>query len=90
MRVPDAASCAGVLWLKDKIGRACGASTGTNIYAAVKLASEAARNGPQASIVTLICDGGERYAETCFDEGWRCAQGLNLETYRAELKSLAG
>jgi cysteine synthase A len=90
MRVPDAASCAGVLWLKEKIGRACGASTGTNIYAAVKLAAELAHQNTEASIVTLICDGGERYADTCFDEGWRCEQGLELDGYLTELRTIGG
>ena len=32
--------------------------------------------GEKGPIVSLICDSGLRYSETCFDQDWRIAQGL--------------
>jgi cysteine synthase A len=90
MRVPDAASCAAALWLKTKIGRLCGASTGTNVYAALKIAAHIAREGRPVSIVTLICDGGERYADSCYCENWRRAEGLDLSIHAREMELWGG
>jgi cysteine synthase A len=34
--------------------------------------------GEQGSIVTLLCDSGERYRDTCFDDAdWCAARGLH-------------
>jgi cysteine synthase A len=90
IRVPDAASCAAAQWLKGKIGRLCGASTGTNLYASVKLAADMAREGRPASIVTLICDGGDRYTDSCYCEDWRRREGLDLTAHARELTQWGG
>ena len=29
-------------------------------------------------MVTLICDGGERYRGTYYDDGWLAEQGLDI------------
>ncbi|MDO6705124.1 PLP-dependent cysteine synthase family protein [Photobacterium sp. 1_MG-2023] len=68
--VPDAASIATVHWLETLLGRKAGASTGTNLYGALQLASEMKARGETGSIVTLLCDSGERYLETYFDTDW--------------------
>ena len=34
--------------------------------------------GRSGSVVTLLCDGGERYAGTYFDDDWVAAQGMDL------------
>ena len=31
----------------------------------------------------MLCDGGERYAHTYYDDDWVHAQGLDLAPYRA-------
>ena len=89
MRVPDAASIAAVHWLETVIGRKCGGSTGTNLVGALTIAEEmiSAREG--GSLVTLICDPGERYLGTYYDAGWLREEGLDprphldwLETFR--------
>ena len=41
--------------------------------------------GQHGSIVTLLCDGGERYANSYFDDGWVAAQGLDLEPWLSAL-----
>jgi cysteine synthase len=61
MAIPDAAALAGVAWLAKVLGRKCGPSTGANIVAALRLTSEMRRRDLTGSIVTLICDVGERY-----------------------------
>ncbi len=76
MRVPDAASLAAMRWLEGVLGRKCGASTGTNLYGTLKLAEEMMEKGEQGSLVTLICDSGERYLGTYYDDAWVKAQGL--------------
>jgi cysteine synthase A len=35
--------------------------------------------------VTLICDGGERYADSYYSDAWVSAQGLDLTPYAAAL-----
>jgi cysteine synthase A len=37
-------------------------------------------------VVTLICDGGERYANTYYDDGWLASQGLDVAPYLATLE----
>jgi cysteine synthase A len=41
--------------------------------------------GREGSVVTLLCDGGERYAHTYYDDGWVTRQGLDLEPYYLRL-----
>jgi cysteine synthase A len=37
--------------------------------------------GEAGSIVTLLCDSGERYAQTYFDDAWLAGQGLDTAPY---------
>jgi cysteine synthase A len=39
--------------------------------------------------VTLLCDGGERYARTYYDDEWVAARGLDLTPYTATLERFA-
>ena len=77
LRVPDAMSFAAALDLSARLGRRVGPSTGTNFVGALHLAREMADRGQAGSIVTLICDAGERYHDTLFAPGWAAAQGLD-------------
>ena len=45
--------------------------------------------GEKGSIVTLICDPGERYAGTYYDAGWIKEQGLDVQPYLAALDAFA-
>ena len=65
--IPDAASIATIHWLEGIIGRKVGASTGTNLYGALQLASEMKARDERGSIVTLLCDSGDRYLDTYYD-----------------------
>ncbi|AFM19496.1 cysteine synthase [Mycolicibacterium chubuense NBB4] len=75
--VPDAASIAAAHHVSRVIGRRVGPSTGTNIWGAFGLLAEMAAQGRSGSVVTLLADGGDRYAETYFCEEWLTSHGLD-------------
>ncbi len=70
MKVPDAASVATIHWLERLIGRKAGASTGTNLWGALQVAKDMMNNKQRGSIVSLMCDSGERYLNTYYDVAW--------------------
>ncbi|MEP6851826.1 MAG: PLP-dependent cysteine synthase family protein [bacterium] len=78
MSVPDAASVAAARVLHRVTGRRAGGSTGTNLWGSLRLAAELRANGRSGSVVTLQCDGGERYSASVYDDNWVAAQGLDL------------
>jgi cysteine synthase len=45
--------------------------------------------GEVGSVVTLLCDGGERYAGTYYDDSWLAAQGIDITPYLATLEKFA-
>lgn len=85
VRVPDAASIATMRWVSQRLGRPVGPSTGTNVWAVLGLATRLARAGETGSIVTLLCDGGDRYAATYFDDDWVAERGFDLAPWAAAL-----
>jgi cysteine synthase A len=80
--VPDAASIAVIREFESRLGRRVGASTGTNVFGALRIACEMYLAGEAGSIVTLLCDGGERYAHTYYSDDWLSQQGIDLTPYR--------
>lgn len=87
VRVPDAASVAGAHHVSRTLGRRVGPSTGTNIWGAFGLLSEMVARGVSGSVVTLICDSGERYADTYYDDAWLAAQGLDSAEFAETLEA---
>lgn len=85
-RIPDAASIATIHWLENILGRKAGASTGTNLYGALQLASEMKQRGEQGSIVTLLCDSGERYLDTYYNPEWLANNIGDLAPYASMLE----
>ncbi|WP_446666656.1 PLP-dependent cysteine synthase family protein [Flexivirga sp. B27] len=85
-RVPDAASIAAMRFLESRIGRHAGASTGTNLWAALHLVAEMRQAGRSGSIVTLLCDDGKRYDDTYYNDDWLREQGLDISPYVAALQ----
>ena len=71
--------------VRERTGRSVGGSTGTNVWGALQLLGEMLARGEEGSIVTLICDGGERYAGTYYNDAWVAAQDLELEPYSEAL-----
>ena len=43
----------------------------------------------QGSVVALLCDGGERYTHTYFDDAWLADQGIDIGPYMATLETFA-
>ena len=86
IQVPDAASIAAMRFVRAVTGRTVGASTGTNTWGALSIAAEMRASGERGSIVTLICDHGERYADTYYDDTWVREQGLDLAPYTQTLE----
>ena len=84
--VPDPASVAAMRWCAGKLGRVVGGSTGTNVWGACQLIAELRAEGVQGSVVSLICDEGQRYARTYYDDGWVGERGWDLEPYRRQLE----
>jgi cysteine synthase A len=79
VKVPDVWSLAAMHTLSVRLGRRVGGSTGTNLIAALACARAMAVAGEPGSIVTLLCDAGERYRHTYFDDAWLAANGLQCD-----------
>lgn len=87
-KIPDAASVATVHWLEKIIGRKAGASTGTNLFGVLQIAAEMKQRGETGSIVTLLCDSGERYLDTYYNPEWISANIGDLSAYTEQLEKL--
>src|SRR3546814_15562732 len=68
--VPDAGSIAAARHASAALGRKVGGSTGTNLWGAFALIAEMMAAGRSGSVVTLLCDGGERYSGTYYNDEW--------------------
>ncbi|AXH96734.1 PLP-dependent cysteine synthase family protein [Ornithinimicrobium avium] len=90
MGVPDAASVAAMRFLLRETALSCGPSTGTAMYAVLRLACELRSAGRPGSIVTLLCDDGSRYADTYCDDAWVTAQGWDTTPYDRVLEHAWG
>ena len=88
VKVPDLWSLAAMRALSLRLGRRVGGSTGTNLVAALACALSLADKGVGGSIVTLLCDDGERYAPTYFNDDWLAAQGLACGGQTAAMQAL--
>lgn len=67
IRAGDKAAVAMVHWLLHNEGLFVGGSSGLNVTGAARIAREL----PEGSIVvTILCDGGERYLSKLFNEDW--------------------
>ncbi|GAB3648905.1 PLP-dependent cysteine synthase family protein [Glycomyces tarimensis] len=88
VKIDDAESIACLRWASERIGRRLGGSTGTNLVAALGLIAEMRQAGERGSIVTLLCDSGQRYVSTYFDDEWIASQGIDLADARERLADL--
>ena len=79
VKVPDALSLAAMHYLAQRLGRRVGGSSGTNLIGALIAAQHMVARGESGSIVAILCDGGERYATTYYDEQWLVTQGFALQ-----------
>lgn len=70
IEVEDLDSVAAMRELSALLGRKVGPSTGTNFVGMLTLAQEMRSRGEQGSILSLLCDSGERYLPTYHDADW--------------------
>ncbi len=77
-KVPDALSLAAMHYLARRLNRRVGASSGTNLVGALLVARQMVEAGESGSVVTILCDGGERYATSYYCEAWLAEQGYEL------------
>jgi cysteine synthase A len=86
IQVPDAASIAAARWLAEHTGRRAGGSTGTNLWGVFQIVAELVAAGRRGSVVSLLCDGGERYQHTYYDDRWLAEHGLDPEPFDAAIR----
>ncbi len=86
IKVPDAASLAAMQVLSDHLFRRVGGSTGTNFFGLCCIAAHMIRAKEQGSLVSLICDSGDRYVSTYFDPGWLRENDLDIRPYQQMLE----
>jgi cysteine synthase A len=70
LTVSNVDSVAAMQLLSELLGRKVGPSTGTNLVSMLTLACEMRKNGQQGSILSLLCDAGERYLGSYFSDSW--------------------
>lgn len=70
VEVADVDSLAAMQSLSQLLGRRVGPSTGTNLVGMLTLAHEMLARGEQGSILSLLCDSGERYLPTYHNAEW--------------------
>jgi len=86
IKVPNVATYAALRYLQDVLGRKVGGSTGTNLIGVAGIISEMCRRGESGSIVTLICDPGDRYLDTYYDDTWLAENGHDIGPHLAQLE----
>ncbi|ALO66383.1 cysteine synthase [Arthrobacter alpinus] len=76
-QIPDAASVAAMVHFEQLTGLHAGPSTGTNLWGVWQLVARMVAAGEKGSIVTLMCDGGERYAGSYNNPTWLAEKDLD-------------
>ncbi len=90
IEVDDADSVAAMWLLEPLLGRRYGGSSGTNFVACLSLATQMRDRGERGSIVSLLCDRGERYAQTLYQRAWLAERGLDLDAALQGVAARAG
>ena len=78
MKIPDVASLAAIRYLERVLGRRCGGSTGTGFIATLALARRMHGAGERGSIATILCDSGERYGHSYYNDEWMKSHGFEV------------
>ncbi|ORM74263.1 cysteine synthase [Pantoea wallisii] len=86
VKVADGATVAAMLQLEKILGRRPGASTGTNFWGMMQVAKQMRANGLQGSLVTLLCDSGERYPDTYYNPQWVAEHIGDIQPWQRELQ----
>ena len=90
IQVKDTESVAAMQLLSDLLGRKVGPSTGTNFVGMLQLAQEMIKNQEQGSILSILCDSGERYLPSYYNEAWLTQQFGDVSPTRQQLLAIMG
>ena len=85
IKVPDALSLAAMRHVSATLGKRVGGSTGTNFVGVLQAAQRMRDEGRQGSIVTILCDAGERYAHSYYDPAWYVAREIDVDASDAAI-----
>lgn len=70
VKVPDALSLAAMRHVNRCLGRRVGGSTGTNFIGMLAAAQRMRAERTEGSIVGILCDSGDRYACSYYNDAW--------------------
>jgi cysteine synthase len=77
-QIPDAEALAVMFDLCEHEGLYTGGSTGINVAGAIRLAKQL---GPGHTIVTILCDSGQRYASKLYNPEFLREKGLAVPAW---------
>jgi cysteine synthase A len=80
VKVPDALGLAAMRYVSKNLGRRVGGSTGTNLIGVLAAAQQMRSKGEEGSIVSILCDSGERYAHSYYNPKWYSEHGIDTES----------
>ena len=86
IKVPDAAWLAAMHVLSEHLFRRVGGSTGTNFFGICAIAANMMKHGETGSLVSIICDSGDRYLSTYYDTGWLADNNIDIAPYKGVLE----
>lgn len=86
--IRDAESIAAMQVLSRLLGRRVGPSTGTHFWTMMQLASEIRREGQEGSIVSLLCDAGDRYEGSYHQANWVAERFGDVQPQVEQLQAL--
>lgn len=89
LKVPDALSLAAMRYVSARLDRRVGGSTGTNFVGVLRLARQMHQRGEHGSLVTILCDSGERYAHSYYSPAWYAERGLDTAASDALIRQAA-
>jgi cysteine synthase len=87
IKIPDAGSIAAMHVLSERLFRRVGGSTGTNFLGLCWIASCMMAAGEEGSLVSLICDSGDRYTSTYYNPEWLEQNGIDIAPYREMIET---
>ena len=79
-RIPDSEALPAIFDLLSEEGLCLGGSSGINVAGAIRLAREL---GPGKTIVTVLCDGGQRYQSKLFNPDFLRSKDLPVPSWLA-------
>lgn len=89
VKVPDAYSLAALRYLEEVLYRRCGGSTGTIFCAMLSVVAQMQARGAGGSVVGILCDGGERYLHSYYNNDWLVRNGFDICDGGAQIRAFA-